>query len=331
MDPLSQGTLGAILSGSLADRQQIRTAAWLGCLGGLAPDIDVFFQSPTDPLLFLEFHRQFTHSLAFIPAGAFLCALVAWPLAKRHLSFRQTWFFSMLGYATHGLLDACTTYGTQLFWPFSTTRFAWNNISIIDPLFTLPLLILVVTGVYRRNRLLPRIAMVWALSYLALGVIQRERAEAAGYEIAASRGHEPVRLEAKPGFATLLLWKIVYEVRNEYHVDAVHVGIDTRVYPGAVVEKLDLKRHVPWLNPDSQQARDVERFRWFSNDYLAIDPEHPDRIIDIRYSLLPDQVNALWGIILSEDAARADHVAFFTERETSGQELGRLWKMITGR
>ena len=42
----------------------------------MAPDLDVLFQSPTDPILFLEFHRQFTHSLVFIPIGALLVFLV---------------------------------------------------------------------------------------------------------------------------------------------------------------------------------------------------------------------------------------------------------------
>ena len=48
----------------------------------------------------------------------------------------------VFGYATHGLLDACTSYGTVLFWPFSNERLTWNNISIVDPLLTIPALIL---------------------------------------------------------------------------------------------------------------------------------------------------------------------------------------------
>ena len=44
-------------------------------------------------------------------------------------------FFSTLGILTHGFLDACTSYGTSLFWPFSSTRVSWNVISIVDPFF----------------------------------------------------------------------------------------------------------------------------------------------------------------------------------------------------
>ena len=50
----------------------------------------------------------------------------------------DTYMYSTIGYATHGIIDSLTSYGTQLFWPFSNDRFATNTISIIDPLFTLP-------------------------------------------------------------------------------------------------------------------------------------------------------------------------------------------------
>ena len=134
MDPLSQASLGASLSQSFAkDKSKQFSALVIGALAGMAPDLDVLIRSTENPILFLEFHRQFTHSLIFIPFGALICALVfysvlssgwfkkQWPTAR--LSFIQVYLFSFLGYATHGLLDACTSYGTQLFWPFSTERF----------------------------------------------------------------------------------------------------------------------------------------------------------------------------------------------------------------
>ena len=89
-----------------------------------------------------------THSLIFIPIGSLICALVFYYLFARRwqISFKLTYLFCLLGYATHGLLDACTSYGTQLLWPFSTERISWNTISIVDPLFTLPLFVLVIIG-----------------------------------------------------------------------------------------------------------------------------------------------------------------------------------------
>ena len=76
MDPLTQGLLGASAPMSVAKRRDIATVAVLGFLSGMSPDLDVLIQSPSDPLLFLEFHRQFTHSFVFIPIGGLICAMI---------------------------------------------------------------------------------------------------------------------------------------------------------------------------------------------------------------------------------------------------------------
>ncbi|NAW94554.1 metal-dependent hydrolase, partial [Vibrio sp. V42_P2S4T144] len=124
MDPLTQGLLGAALPLAVSNKRNLAVVGVLGVVSGMAPDLDVLIRSSTDPLLYLEYHRQFTHSLLFIPFGSFICALLLYPLfaKKRGLSFRQSWFYCALGYSTHALLDACTSYGTQLLWPISNTR-----------------------------------------------------------------------------------------------------------------------------------------------------------------------------------------------------------------
>ena len=96
MDPLSQAALGAALPQSASYPERILHATWIGALAGMAPDLDIFIRSDTDPLLFLEFHRQFTHSLIFIPIGALLCSVVFWPLVRHRLGFFQVWMIALL-------------------------------------------------------------------------------------------------------------------------------------------------------------------------------------------------------------------------------------------
>ncbi len=330
MDPVSQATLGAAVAQSSSDPRRLRAATFLGCVAGLAPDIDVFIRSTVDPLLFLEFHRQFTHSLVFIPFGALLCAALFHLAVRRYLSFKETFLFCLLGYATHGLLDACTSYGTQLFWPFSTARVAWNHVSVIDPLLTIPAVVLVVVATIKTRASYARIAFAWVIVYLLLGLVQKERAEFAALEHVRARGHHPVKLEAKPGFANILLWKIVYEYDGAYYVDAIRVGFTTRLYPGDHAEKLDISKHLPWLDPDSQQAKDIERFRWFSSNYLAIDAGDRNLVVDIRYSVIPNEIDALWGIRLDPDADSAAHVGHQMKRKASPERLQKLKRMLYG-
>jgi inner membrane protein len=330
VDPLSQAVLGAAAPLSARPGKHIALAALFGAFGGMAPDLDVFIRSSSDPLLFLEYHRQFTHSLIFIPVGGFIVGTLLWLLIGRHkhLPYRQAVLFATLGYATHALLDTCTTYGTMLWWPFTDTRFAWNTVSVIDPLFTVPILLLVLLATFRRQPALARVALAWAVAYPTIGLIQRDRAQDVGAELAASRGHTPLRLEAKPSFGNLLLWKLVYETDTHYHVDAVRTGWNTRLYTGSTVEKLVIERDLPWLESSSQQARDLERFRWFSNGYIAKDPRHDYRIIDIRYSMIPNRADGLWSIELTPDAELGDHVKYRTSRDTDAATMNTFKAML---
>lgn len=301
-----------------------------GFLAGMAPDLDVLISSAEDPLLFLEYHRQFTHSLIFIPLGALLVAAALWLVIGRRRGwvFKRVYAYCLAGYATHALLDACTTYGTLLLWPFSDQRFAWNNISIIDPLFTLPILGLVIAARWKRRAWLARIAMFWAVSYLLLGIVARDAAVEAGYEVAASRGHQPELLSAKPSFANLLLWKTVYRESDTYYVDAVRLGSPAMIFVGESVKALDVARDFPDLDPNSVQAVDIGRFDWFSMGYLALDPSHEGRVMDLRYSMLPDEIAPLWGIQLDPSQPDA-HVDYVTDRGGRDLAFSRLWAMLS--
>ena len=333
MDPLTQGALGAALpQAATRNRTHVGIAGVFGFVAGLAADLDVLIRSEADPLLFLEYHRQFTHALIFIPIGGALCALALhWILGRRwRLTFTQTFLFCALGYATHALLDSATSYGTMLFWPFSEERFSWSLVSIVDPLFTLPIAVLAVLAGVRRKPAPARLALAWAALYLTAGLLQHQSALAMGREIAASRGHAPVRLEVKPSFANILVWKTIYETPDRFYVDAVRAGPWPRVFPGVSVAKLDGARDLPWLDPASQQARDVERFYRFSDGFVAQDPQHPNRIIDVRYSFVPNDVNALWSIELVPGAPPTAHVRYRTHRDNARAHLGTLWRMVTG-
>lgn len=332
MDPLTQGALGAALAQAAPTKtKNIGIAGGLGFLSGMAADLDALIRSSSDPFIFLEYHRHFTHSLAFIPIGGLLCALgLQYVLGRRwRLTFSQTFVLCTLGYGTHAVLDASTSYGTMLLWPFSDERISWSFVPIIDPLFTVPLVALCLMAALRQNRLFALAAMAWFGAYLSLGAIQHKAAVAMAEKIANSRGHVPSRTVVKPSFANIIVWKTIYEANGFFYVDAVRVGIDQQVFYGTSVAKLNLPRDVPWLDSAAQQAKDVERFRTFSKDFISVDPETPSRIIDVRYSFVPNEISPLWSIELSPDASSGAHAAYIIERENPRQSFGRLWQMLT--
>jgi inner membrane protein len=332
MDPITQGVVGAALAQTKGETKTLAKAGVIGALAAMAPDLDVLIRSSTDPLLVLEYHRQFTHSLLFIPFGALICSLIFYPLIvnRWQLNFKAIYLWSFLGFATHGLLDGCTSYGTQLLWPITNHRFSWDIISVIDPLFTLPLLVLILLSSVLKSRRCLYGALVWGTIYLGIAIIQHERALDIGRDLAKESSHQPIRLEAKPSFANILVWKVVYETEHKFHVTAVRPGLFTpKVWIGDNTHKLNLINDFPWLEPNSQQAKDIQRFSWFSADYLGIDPQDDMGIVDVRYSLLPHQISPLWGIQLSETRNNGQHVNYFTRRENRMESLKKLIAMFS--
>ena len=331
MDPVSQAALGAAAAQLRTRKPQLFYAAIIGALGGMAPDLDVFIRSSHDPLLALQFHRHFTHSLLMIPICGGLIGLGLFYLLGRRwqLSLSQTLLWAVLGYATHGLLDGCTSYGTQLLWPLSSERFAWDIISVVDPLFTLPLIAAVILTLGLQSRTWLAAGIVWISLYLGFGYVQHQRAVAMGYDVAASRGHQPLRLEAKPSFGNMLVWRSMYEFDGRFYVDAVKPGFGRAVtWSGDSINKLNVAKDFPWLKQESNQWRDIQRFTAFSAGYVAVDSKDKSRIVDIRYSMLPNEINALWGIELSVSKKPDEHVHYYSDRGDSVQALKVLWAMI---
>jgi inner membrane protein len=165
------------------------------------------------------------------------------------------------------------------------------------------------------------------VAYLAVGAIQQQRAETIAAAYARERGHTPDRLAAKPALGTLLLWKVIYEHDGRYYVDAVRVALGSEVYPGESIAKVDVQRDFPWLDPLSRQADDVERFRRVADDFLGLDSD-TGLIVDIRYSMVPNETTGFWGIALHRDAPQDAHVEFVPTIETTPNGAIRLIEMI---
>ena len=330
MDPISQGTVGAAFAQSTANKKNILRIGIIGFLAGLAPDLDVLIRSSNDPILFLEYHRQFSHSLFFIPFGSLIVALLIFPLVKGSMGFKTVYAASFLGYATHGLLDACTSYGTQLFWPFSSERVTWNNISIVDPIFTIPVIILVAIAITKKKRIFSFFAIGWIAFYLSLGFVQYERALSAAMQLADSRGHNAQRLTLKPSFGNLILWKSIYQHEETFYVDAIRTVQSSTWCSGESIRIFDYQYHLPDLDKESQQAKDIERFRWFSQDYLGYE-EEKKLVTDIRYSMIPNQIKPMWGLVIDDQRGKNEHAIWWTSRSLDKSQRDLFTEMLSGK
>src|SRR5688572_23438202 len=165
MDSLSQVALGAAVGVAVMGRRVPvwQSALWGGICGTL-PDFDAFIDHG-DPVRNMTFHRAESHALFYLTLVAPLLALLpAWIHRGRNAGFGRWWLMVWLALVTHPLLDAMTIYGTQLLLPFTDYPFGVGSIFIIDPLYTLPLLI----GVAAALALHSRRGLSWNAAGLAL-------------------------------------------------------------------------------------------------------------------------------------------------------------------
>ena len=250
-------------------------------------------------------------------------------MSKRfNFSFKETYIYSVIGYATHGIVDSFTTYGTQLLWPFTNERFAWNTISVIDPLFTIPVIVLCLFTLIKNNKIYSYYAITWMLLYQTFGFIQKDRAENIINNYALKSGHQIDGIEAKPSFGNIIVWKVIYSDGKYYYINAVKLGLNHIIYPGEMIKKLDIKNDFQWLDTNSQQFKDLERFRWFSNNYLGLAKSDDNIIYDIRFSAIPNEAEGLWGVRLDKNKNKKQHIDYITNRSSSIKRYYELIDMI---
>ncbi|RYF41933.1 MAG: metal-dependent hydrolase [Comamonadaceae bacterium] len=211
MDSLSQLVLGASVGMATMGR---RTALWKAALwGGIAgtlPDLDVFIDHG-DALSNMVLHRAESHALFWLTlASPVLAALPALLHGERAI-FRRWCLAMWLALVTHPLLDAMTVYGTQLLLPFTNHPYGVGSMFIIDPLYTVPLLLGVAVGLARRQwRGLPWVhaGLLLSSAYLAWSVAAQWHVRGVAQASLAGQG-SPTALLVTPAPFNTLLWRIV--------------------------------------------------------------------------------------------------------------------------
>jgi inner membrane protein len=334
MDPFTHGILGAsaALTRAKTNRTTLAAAIIAGLCGGMFPDIDIFIRSAENPLLQIQYHRHFTHALVFVPLGAAIVALGLWPLLRRYASLARLWMFAALGMVTHGVLDAFTSYGTHLFWPFTNARTSWSFVSVVDPIVTIALLIGVI-GFYRSHK---RAWVIGALAFFALylgfGGIQNYRTENAMRALAQTRGHSVELIEVKSTLFNNIVWRSNYTSNGVIYNDGWYMGPFGGMvhYPGGQVPQLNMARDFPTLPTDSVLAHDIEKFRFFSAGFVGVKPDDPSVIGDFRYALLPDAIGPLWGIRI-DTTQPSQHPAFESFRQMTDATWARFFAMLRGK
>ncbi|MEO5339905.1 MAG: metal-dependent hydrolase [Magnetococcus sp. MYC-9] len=332
MDPVTHALLGGTTAVLFTSRHRLATAAVVGGCAALLADLDVLIQSDQDPLLQLEFHRQFTHALIFTPVGGLVATLLLWWWARARATFRQTWIMACWGYVTAGPLDACTSYGTQLLWPFSDLRIAWSIVPVVEPVTTALLAVFLLLTVLRHHKRWAVAGGVMVGLWFGVAWFQHQRASDMAMVWAQQRGDQVEALHIKPTMMNLVLWRAVYKIGPDIQSVALRPGLwgEARLYPGERARWIDPARPLPGIPMESVLGQDVRRFVRLSDHFVVIHPRHPHVIGDGRYALLPHTIDPLWGITLDPDRS-GRHAPFDSFRAWGPETVGVLLHMLLGR
>lgn len=260
MDSITQAALGASLAGAVAGKTLGRTSLIVGAALGTLPDLDVLIDYGTAIANFSE-HRGFTHSLlVLIPLSfALAWALHRW---KPLVSYPRWLALTALVLVTHPLLDAFTTYGTQIFWPFGTPV-AISSIFIIDPLYTVPLLLGLLMFLVRGPQGWGVTAGLAVSSlYLCWTLVGQQLITARVAPVLAEAGMADARPLVQPMPFNTLLWRVT--AQNEQNRIEIVTGFldgDTPVTPQYFPRQPELARA-------AQQSEEAQRLEWFTKGFV---------------------------------------------------------------
>lgn len=263
MDSLTQAALGAAVGGAVLGRRLGRKAVLIGALLGTLPDLDVVIDYG-DAVANVTEHRGFSHSLFVLTGLGSLLAILASRFAPaRDIPLRRWWLFFVLCLATHPLLDALTTYGTQLWWPLDLRPSAWPVLFIIDPLYTLPLLvgigIALITGNGRR-------APAWGLAlsgaYLIFAFAAKTLVEQRLEPVLAAHGLEEAPRLVQPTPFNTLLWRITV-IDGDNHYEAL-----AGVFDGNRPPHLEVYARGAELESLALESARGQRLDWFAGPFL---------------------------------------------------------------
>lgn len=331
MDSITQGLLGATVAECGLRHKLGRGATLLGAVGGMLPDLDILL-GWIDPWWTWQYHRHFTHSIFFAPIAALPLAALFWRW-KGRTHFWMWFLCAYLAVATHPLLDLLTSYGTQLLAPFSSVRLGLDWIAIVDPTYSLILMLTALGCVVRRGLgrsdrtwRLGAVGMALSIAYLMYGGLNHSMAMARIDDHARANGGEVLDARAIPQVGSVYIWRLIYRTSSGYHVGRTNTRFDAP----PTFRFLAGSDHPFVARADALPK--IRLFREFTMGWARPIVGHVPGGVgvvydDLRYSWPPDEPRSLWCAYVHFDLeGNASDVRRGSNRNVQRGSIGEMWR-----
>lgn len=269
MDTITQIALGAAVGEAVLGRRIGNRALIWGGLCGLLPDLDVLIPYG-DAVKNFTYHRGFSHSALVLTA---LTPVFVWLILKVHpetYKARTQWaWLVFLAFMTHIVLDCLTVYGTQILWPLPTPPVMWSTIFIIDPAYSLPLIIGVVAAMVMsrktsRGHAVNTVCLTLGTLYLAWSVGAKVYVDRTVRQSLAQQGITHTKFLTVPTPFNTLLWRVLV--------------MDDQGYREGFYSLMDENRTISFTRHENKEGLlnslaghwPVQRLKWFTHGYYAV-------------------------------------------------------------
>ena len=332
MDSLTQIVLGAAVGEAVLGKKVGNKAMLYGAIAGTIPDLDTIWGKFLDPLTAIEIHRGISHSIVFTVVMA---PILGWFVAQLHKKAQAGWkdwsWLFFWGLVTHPLLDAHTTWGTQLFWPLDL-RLAYQNIFVIDPLYTLPFLIFLILAMRlpkasKKRRKWNNHGLIVSSAYMVLTLVLKGISYQKFTEALDREKIEYLQIDTRPAAFNTILWHANIDVGDAYLLGD-YSFFDSQPISFKYVPK-DRQ-----LLGDFRNSETIERLDKISNGWYAIEKRDGELYYnDLRFGVYDLDAKDLRFVFSYQLIPEGDGLEIReAERdpEAMKQVLASLWSRIWG-
>ena len=331
MDSLTQVVLGAAVGQAVLGRKVGNKAMLYGAIAGTIPDLDTFVGMTTDLVTSIEIHRGFSHSIVFsvimAPIFGYLISLYEKKATWKEWSQLMFW-----GLLTHPLLDAFTTWGTQLFWPLEH-RLEFKTIFVIDPLYTVPFLIFLILAMMRKRedpirQKLNNMGLIISTSYLALTVILKIYTFGQFENSLERQGIHYLEMDTKPAPLNTILW-----TANVETPDAFLIG-DYSLFDSELVRFKSYPKNHHYLGPLIHDP-EVQRLIKITKGWFIITSQDGELYFnDLRFGKINpfDEASSFtfsYRLVIQDGVVVRVEEAEKDPRDAQAM-LGAMWNRIKG-
>lgn len=316
MDSLTQIALGASIGAIIGGKKYGRKAALIGAICGTIPDLDALLLINADPVEKFTSHRGFSHSILFsvlatpIIAGTF--SKISW--FKASFKDKYLHWIVFLGLLTHILLDALTIYGTQLFWPLKIPPVGTGSIFIIDPVYTIPMLIALALFLFNLKTKFVKIALIFSSLYLLWGYDVQQYI----YSFVPKEPNQKILVQTTP-FNTFL-WRVLI-IEDDYYKVGYYSIFDKD-------KNIKYKNYLTQggLPESALNIQAVSRLEWFTKGFYSVNLVNKKLVItDLRMGFEPD--NYIFSYIVAyKDKSGFKEVP--VQQYSKNRDMGQLSKIF---